>query len=50
MRQLLNFRVGHSETTYANEAIKRGIKVWVFGDSHNGYFQKFWIYFRKEGT
>ena len=30
--------------------IKRGIKVWVLGDSHNGYLQKFQIYSGKEGT
>ena len=30
--------------------IKRGIKVWVLGDSHNGYFQKFQIYSGKEGS
>ena len=30
--------------------IKRGIKVWLLGDSHNGYFHKFQIYSGKEGT
>ena len=30
--------------------IKRGIKEWVLGDSHNGYFHKFQIYSGKEGT
>ena len=30
--------------------IKRGIKVWVLGDGHNGYFHKFQIYSGKEGT
>ena len=30
--------------------IKRAIKVWVLGDSHNGYFHKFQIYSGKEGT
>ena len=29
---------------------KRGIKVWVLGDSHNGYFQKFQVYTGKEGS
>ena len=24
--------------------VKRGIKVWVLADSHNGYFQKFQVY------
>ena len=30
--------------------VKRGIKVWVLGDSHNGYFHKFQIYTGKEGS
>ena len=30
--------------------VKRGIKVWVLADSHNGYFQKFQVYTGKEGT
>ena len=30
--------------------VKRGIKVWVLGDSHNGYFLKFQIYTGKEGS
>ena len=30
--------------------IKRGIKVWVLGDSHNGDFHKFRIYFGNECT
>ena len=28
---------------------KRGIKVWVLGDSHNGYFWKFQVYTGKQG-
>ena len=28
---------------------KRGIKVWVLGDSHNGYFWKFEVYTGKQG-
>ena len=31
------------------KTIKRSIKLWVLGDSHNGYFQKFEVYSRKEG-
>ena len=30
--------------------IKRGIKVWVLGDSHNGYFHTFQVYTGKEGS
>ena len=30
--------------------IKRGIKVWVLGDSSNGYFVDFTVYTRKEGN
>ena len=30
--------------------IKRRIKVWVLGDSHNGYFHKFQVYTGKEGS
>ena len=30
--------------------VKRGIKVWVLGDSHNGYFHKFQVYTGKEGS
>ena len=30
--------------------IKRGIKVWVLSDSHNGYFSKFQVYTGKEGN
>ena len=30
--------------------IKRGIKVWVLGDSHNGCWHEFQIYSGKEGT
>ena len=30
--------------------IKRGIKVWVLADSHNGYFCKFDVYTGKDGT
>ena len=30
--------------------VKRGIKVWVLADSHNGYFQKFQVYTGKEGN
>ena len=30
--------------------IKRGIKVWVLADSHNGYFMKFQVYTGKEGN
>ena len=29
--------------------VKRGIKVWVLADSHNGYFQKFEVYSGKKG-
>ena len=29
--------------------VKRGIKVWVIADSHNGYFQKFEVYSEKKG-
>ena len=29
--------------------IKRGIKVWVLGDSHNGFFVDFVVYTGKEG-
>ena len=28
--------------------VKRGIKVWVLADSHNGYFKKFQVYTGKE--
>ena len=28
---------------------KRGIKVWVLGDSHNGYFWKFEVDTGKQG-
>ena len=31
------------------KSIKRGIKVWVLGDSHNGYFHTFLVYTGKEG-
>ena len=30
--------------------IKRGIKVWVLADSHNGYFAKLQVYTGKEGS
>ena len=30
--------------------IKRGIKVWVLADSHNGYFCKFSVYTGKDGV
>ena len=30
--------------------IKRGIKVWVLGDSRNGYFSRFQVYSGKENT
>ena len=30
--------------------IKRGIKVWVLGDSHNGYFHTFQVYTGKKGS
>lgn len=30
--------------------VKRGIKVWVFGDGHNGYFSRFEVYSGKEGS
>ena len=30
--------------------IKRGIKVWVLGDSRNGYFSKFEVYTGKKGN
>ena len=30
--------------------VKRGIKVWVLADSHNGYFHKFQVYTGKEGS
>lgn len=30
--------------------IKRGIKVWVLGDSHNGYFVDFTVYTGKQGN
>ena len=30
--------------------IKRGIKVWVLGDSHNGYFHTFQVYTGKEDS
>ena len=30
--------------------IKRGIKVWVLADSHNGYFMKFQVYTTKESN
>ena len=33
-----------------NKPIKRGIKVWVLGDSSNGYFSKFQVYTGKEDT
>lgn len=29
--------------------VKRGIKVWVLADSHNGYFRKFEVYSGKKG-
>jgi len=29
--------------------IKRGIKVWVVADSHNGYFCKLQVYTGKDG-
>ena len=28
--------------------VKRGIKVWVLADSHNGYFSKFQVYMGKK--
>ena len=30
--------------------VKRGIKVWVLADSHNGYFHRFQVYTGKEGS
>ena len=31
--------------------VKRGIKVWVLGDSHNGYFSRFQVYTgKKDGS
>ena len=30
--------------------VKRGIKVWVLADSHNGYFHKLQVYTGKEGN
>ena len=30
--------------------VKRGIKVWVLADSHNGYFHTFQVYTGKEGS
>ena len=30
--------------------IKRGIKVWVLADSHNGYFMRFQVYTGKDGN
>ena len=32
-----------------NETIKRGMKVWMHGDSHNGYVSEFQVYVRKSG-
>lgn len=29
---------------------KRGIKVWVLGDSHNGYFSRFEVYIGRDGS
>ena len=29
---------------------KRGIKVWVLADSHNGYFSRFEVYTGKKGN
>jgi hypothetical protein len=29
---------------------KRGIKVWVLGDSNNGYFSRFQVYIGKQET
>ena len=30
--------------------MKRGIKVWVLADSHNGYFSQFEMYTGKKGN
>ena len=30
--------------------MKRGIKVWVLGDSHNGHFSNFQVYTGKDGS